>query len=294
MRTPAPLAVAVAVALLGGTGNVAFTLHQGSQTALTLTRFAAGLALTLAWLAIRRPTRPNLRTVRHPNTHLAAAGTCNAGAITLVIAAAPQTSVLTLTILGLTTPAIIAAGARWMRLARATPRQIAYAAIALAAAAVASHDGAASGADSITGIAIILTATLIGVVGTLTSVQAAAAHHPVTILAATCAAGTLMAAAAGAYGAGGGLVWGPGTTAAALYIALIPGGIGKAGLLWAQARTAPHIVSAIGSASIITAGALGWLLLDQKPTATAVAAAAIIAVAVAGITINEPRREAAT
>lgn len=292
MRRPTPLAVALAVALAGGTGNVAFTLHEGSQSALTLTRFAAGLAFSLAWLAIRSQASPKLRIIPRPRTTLALAGMCNAGSITLIIAAAPRTSVLTLTLLGLTTPALIAIGARWMGLPRATPRQAMYAAVAIISAAVASHNGAASGADSTTGIAIILTATLIGVAGTLASVHAAAAYHPVAILAATCAAGTIFSGAAGAAGAGGGLVWGAGTAAAALYMAIIPGGVGKVGLLWAQARTAPHLVSALGSASIITAGLLGWVLLDQKPTWVAATSATIIALAVAGVTLNEPRRTA--
>lgn len=283
--------VALGAALLGGTGNVAFTLHQGSQSALSFSRFAAGLVFSVLWLAAlrRRPALPP-RTGRS-RTIILAAGIFNASAISLVISAAPRISVLTLTILGLATPAFVALGARLMGFHRASPKQVVYACVALFAAAAAGYDGSSTGVDSLSGVVVVLLATFTSVFGTLVSVKAARSYHPVAILVVTCAVGTFIAAFSGLAGSGGGLVWGAGTFASGVYIALVPGGVGNVALLWAQAHTAPHIVSSIGSAGIITAGVLGWLLLGQLPSSAALAAAVVIAVAVAGIALNEPKRE---
>jgi probable blue pigment (indigoidine) exporter len=273
-----PLRVATAAALVGGAGNVAFSWHDGSQIGLALLRFGFGASAAAIYLLAVRPSRPSLRPVKRVWLLMHVSGGCGAGAITLMIVAARHTSVLLLTLLGLVAPALLAVAGRVLRFPSGSWWQAGWAAVAVSVAAVASVVGGVSGESEVFGVVLAAVATLLGLVSAVSSVFAASVRHPAEVLVSIGVWGVVISLAAVA--AGVPLVVTRSSVAASLFLALLPGGAATAALIWAQARTAPYLVSAAGSASLLSAAALGWLLLGQRPSLVTAGAAVVVAAAV--------------
>jgi drug/metabolite transporter (DMT)-like permease len=292
MHNPRPLGVAVAAFAVGGVGNTLFAVHSGSQAGLALMRFGFGLIFTVAWLLVRRPPRPALRTVRFPRTALALTGLLEAGAVVLSMFAARHTGILVLTVIGATIPVLVGVLAYLLRLpgVSASNATLGLAAVAAAAGSVllAHHD---AGKATSLGIALAAAAALTGALAVIAGVYAASNRSPALVVANVCAGGIVLVGALALSGMVT-VVIVPSTVVVALFIAAVAGGVAKAALYWAAARTSPALVSACGAMGVVTAGLSSWLLLGQQPTASQAVLALIAAGCVAVLASLPSRRTA--
>lgn len=257
---------------------MAFTLHDGSQYSLALLRFIFGAAAALAYLAVFRPARPALREVKGARALLMLSGFCGASAIALMMVAARHTSVLVITLLGLSSPALLAFLAPMLGLPSGSRRQASWAVVAVLSAGVAGVMSGSTGEGTFSGAVLAAIATLLGVVSGLSAALVASVRHPAQVLVSICLWGVVIMSSAVALGAS----WSapPSTVLAAAFIALLPGGVATAAVIWAQARVAPYLVSATGSAALVSAGVLGWMLLGQRPSSVSVLCSLVVVVAV--------------
>lgn len=285
-RNAAPLTVAAIAFAVGGMGNVAFSLHDGSQAGLAAIRFILGALLAGTYLHLRRTrtgsaaapeatTTPPARTRTH-NTSARLRGTplmwllCASGlealGIALLMAAADHAPTAVFTVIALCSPAITALLARPLRLPRATPIAAALATAAILSAAGATWSASGSGTHTLTWLGVLLaTGSMISASGSAVSASIAVRHyHPAALLALTCLFGIGITTVWIASGSP--LVITTSTILAAAFIALIPGGIAKMAWLWANGKTAPQLVQSMVAIAVTTALLGGWLLLGEQPT----------------------------
>lgn len=263
-RAPRPLVVAATAYAAGGLGNVAFSLHDGTQAGLALSRFAIGYAATALALGVLRPQRPALRDVEHAQVWVHAAAISAAAAVIAAMYAATHTSALTLTLIGALSPSVTAAGGRLVGAPVPTRTAALWAAVAVLAGTAATIAGHSGGTDTPVGVALAVLAMLFSSTSALTSAVAASARHPLEIGRAMCAWGTAGVAAMVAAGAP--LAITLSTVVVAAVIAVVMGVVAKSALWWANARTSPALVEAAGAIATVTAAAGGVLLLDQSVT----------------------------
>jgi drug/metabolite transporter (DMT)-like permease len=268
-----PLLAAAAAAILAGVGNVAFSLHDGSQLGLAGTRFVLGVLLCVMWLAVRRiPTVSGGR----PAVIVALFGGASP---LLLILSAGHTSTAVFTLVSSLAPVLVVLGGRVIGAQRSSVSQgaLAAAAVTFSAAAVLLSGTARTEGNAV-GVALAVCAT----VSLATSMLAASKLrkvHPAQTLRNVCLAGALLS---GVLAAAGVDVRVTGSTvAAALFIAVGPGGVAKAATLWATARTAPHLVAATVTFAVVPAAAGGALLLGQSVTPAAAAAGISATIAIA-------------
>jgi drug/metabolite transporter (DMT)-like permease len=282
------LPVAVAAFLVGGFGNVAFSAHSGSVAALILLRFAFGALLAAGFMVWRRPPRPELRTVRRPKLWLSVSAACESGAVVLLIAASQFVSTLVFTLVGLAGTAVLALVGRWLSLGSGTRGQALAAAGALAAAAasVLVSGDLTEGRGSV-GVGLALASTGLGLLASLSGSFAASVRHPGEIVRVMSLWGCGWAGLLVLTGAEFTLTWS--TVAAASFIAVLPGGLGKAAVFWALARTAPYLVSACSSVALLTAALGGWLVLGEVPRFEALVFAGVAGAMVAVLNLLTPR-----
>lgn len=260
-----PLAVAAGCYALGGLGNVAFSLHNGSQLGLLFVRFLLGAVFAAGWLAWRRPAPPALRPVRHPRVALHATGALEACAIACLMLAAGHVGTLVFTAIGITGPALVALAAVVLRLPQPTWRGLVLAGACLAAAgASVAASGEGGGGTTRVGVALAVASTVLGVGATLTGVYAASVYAPARLVRTTCLWGVVGIAVLAAGGRE--FVVTPTTLAVAAFIAAVPGGIAKAGVAWSAARTSPALVASLVSVAVPVAAIGAWGLLGQAPT----------------------------
>lgn len=284
-----PLTVAVAAYLLGGLGNVAFSAHSGSVAGLVFSRFVLGALCTSGFLWFRRPERPALRTVRYPRMLLTVSAASESGSIVLLIAASEYVSTLVFTLVGLAGTAVSALAGRRLALGSGSRAQALTAAAAVCAAAVSvlvSDD--ISGSAGITGVVLAVGSTALGLIASLTGSFAASVRHPAEIVRTMTVWGCAWAGILVVAGAEFSLTWS--TIAAASFIALLPGGVAKAAIYWAFARSAPYLVSACSAVALLSAGLGGWLLLGEVPSPVAMIFAVVAAVLVSVLSLLDPDR----
>jgi len=256
------LLVAAAAYIIGGLGNVAFSMHDGNVTGLTLIRFPAGI---IATLLLGKLLRAPAAVTPERNSRLAlhVAGASEAAAIALLMKASETTATFLFTVASMLVPAIVALASPLIGVARPNGRKAALAAAAVTAAAIAVLIG--NDNERVVDLGAILVG--LGVLGSAISVLAAKTagqtYPPQTILLALCGWGTLGAVLAS-------VTTSPpiittSTVAVGLFIALLPGGAAKLMLYWSTARTSPTLVSAAVAAAPFSAGIGGWLLLGELP-----------------------------
>jgi drug/metabolite transporter (DMT)-like permease len=286
---PSPVVVAVCVAVIGGFGNVAFSLHNGSQLGFAFVRFFAGLVLVSLWVAVVRPVAPTLRTVRRGRVVLHATAALDAAAVLLLIMSAGHVDTLVFTVVGMVAPATVALGALILRL----PQPSLFAGISAVVCVVAAglfvlSAAPTGGGNETVGVVLAVVSMLCGAGSVLLGVYAASVYPAIQVARAVCGWGVIFAGIAVVVGVEAFDVrWS--TVIAACFVAVVPGGVAKAGAMWAYARTAPALVSSLGSVAVLTAGVGAWLLLDQTPTAIQILLAVVVVVA-AAVTVMKARR----
>lgn len=278
----APLVVAAMSMALGGVGNVAFSAHSGSQLGLLAARFAFGVVLATVWLQWRKPPKPSIREVRHPGLVLHWVGVFEALAVVCLMLSADYVDTLVFTALGICGPALVALGAKFLRLPQPTRLALMFATICVIAAGLSVFS--AEGGGRVTtgvGVALAIGSTLFGVVAMLLTVYAASVHHPVTVVKTTCGWGLVVVGVLVLLG--GALDVTTSTVLVALFIAVGPGGIAKAGVAWSAARTSPALVSSLVGVAVPVAAVGGWLFLGETPTTEQLIWAGIATLAVSGL-----------
>lgn len=276
---------------MGGLGNVAFSLHDGSQAGLAGARFAFGALAGGAFLLLQRNRNPRAKPPnRQAVLWLIAACGCEATAIALLMAAADHASTAVFTVIALCGPALTALLGRPLALPRASLTASALSVGALSAAGAAAW-AAQSTPASVTwwGLGLALASTMFASASAVTASIAVHTYHPAVLVTVTCGIGLLFTAAWAATGTP--ITVNPSTIAAAAFIALIPGGIAKAVWLWANGQTAPQLVQAMAAIAVVTALAGGWVLLGETPTATQVILSLTAAILVGALaTLRAPTR----
>lgn len=267
-RVLSPLPLAGFAFFVGGLGNVAFSLHAGSQSALALLRFGFGLLLAGGFLAGRRSLRarpPLPSPAPRPWRWLVLAGGFEAAGISLLMASADHVSTAVFTVIGMSAPAVTALLARPLGLPRAAPAAAGLAAAALLAAglAVLSTNGSQVQVTAL-GVVLAVASVLCASVSAVAASVAVRVYHPASLLAVACALG-MVVAAAWAF-AGAPLTVTPSTVVAAAFIAVVPGGVAKVVWLWANARSSPQLVQSLVAVSVVSAMLGGWWLLGETPT----------------------------
>jgi drug/metabolite transporter (DMT)-like permease len=277
------LAVAAAGFLIGGLGNVAWSAHTGSLTAVLLLRFTFGLLAGGGYRLLRRSERTVVDRPGKKKLHLTLAAACDAGSVVLLAAAAQRIDTLTFTLVALAGSVVLGALSRRHPSGRPTRWQALAAGGAIVFSALAVIAGGREGSFSLSGVLLALLSAALGVVSYTAGSYAAAEHHPATIVSHMCLWGcgwSLLLVVAGAE-----IAVTPSAVAAAAFIALLPGGFAKILLYWSLGRVSPYLVSACKAMMLLSAGVGGWLLLDETPTAAQVAfsvAAMLCVVALAG------------
>lgn len=268
------LLVACTAYIIGGLGNVAFSMHDGNVTGLTLVRFPAGILVALLLGKTLRATnqQPN-ESRRRGRIALHVAGASEAAAIALLMKASETTTTFLLTVAGMLVPAIVAAASPLIGVPRPRGRRAVLAALAVVTATAAVLLGSESEATVDSGALLVGLGVLGSAVSVLASKTAGQTHPPQRILLVLCGWGTAGAMLAG-------VLWTApvvtsSTVVVGLFIALLPGGAAKLMLYWSTARTSPTLVSAAVAAAPFSAGIGGWLLLNETPRATQVALGAI-------------------
>jgi drug/metabolite transporter (DMT)-like permease len=288
VRSTSVLTVAVAAYLVGGLGNVAFSAHSGSVVGLVLLRFVFGAVMAGGFLVWRRPSRPSLRTVRYPGAWTSVSGACESGAVVLLIAASQFVSTLVFTLVGLAGTAVLALAGRWLSLGSGTRGQALAAVAALSAAAVSVFvSGGLSEGQGVLGVVLALASTVLALLALLSGAFSASVRHPGEVVWVFSLWGCGWAGLLVVTGADVTVSWS--TVAAAAFIALLPGGVGKAAVYWALARTAPYLVSACASVALLTATLGGWLVLGETPRPVAVVFAVVAAAMVAVLNLLSPK-----
>jgi drug/metabolite transporter (DMT)-like permease len=273
VRASAPLLVAALAACAAGLGNVAFSLHDGSQLALAGVRFAAGFILCVAWLRVRRVPH----VAGGPAGVLAAAAGAASPLLLMFSASYASTGVFTL--IGSLSPVLVAVGGRAVGARRASGSQGALAAVAvgLSLAAVLLGGQAAGGTYAV-GVLLAVAAS-VALAVSLLAASTLERVHPARILRDICCAGIVLCVLLALFGVEV-RVTGR-SVLASVFIAAVPGGVAKAALLWAASRTAPHLVAATMSFAVVPAAVGAALLLGQGVTVSAAAAGLGATVAVA-------------
>jgi drug/metabolite transporter (DMT)-like permease len=286
-----PLLVATVAFALGGLGNVAFSMHDGSVAGLSAVRFASGWVLATVLLRWLKPTRPALREVRHPRRALLLTGAADAACAIFVIAAATRVSTLTFSLVVALSPALLAAVGRRANFARGSARQAAAAlfAVLFATAAVVCNDPA--GSTSLLGVGFAVGSLLAGVVGAASGAIAASVRHPLETIRWVCGCGCV--GALGLVVGGAPFEVTPSTVAVALFLTVGPGGTAGAMVLWASARTAPYLVSACSAVSLAVAALGGWLVLGERPTLATVVFATLATASVLVLQLAPARGDGA-
>lgn len=277
------LLVACLAYIIGGLGNVAFSMHDGNVTGLTLVRFPAGVLVALLLgktlkAADRRPDGSR----RRGRIALHVAGASEAAAIALLMKASETTATFLFTVAGMLVPAIVAAASPLIGVPRPSGRRAVLAALAVAAATAAVLLGSESEAAVDSGALLIGLGVLGSAVSVLASRTAGQTHPPQRILLVLCGWGTAGTLLASVLWAAPVVTWS--TVGVGLFIALLPGGAAKLMLYWSTARTSPTLVSAAVAAAPFSAGIGGWLFLNETPGAaqTALGAIAVILITLMG------------
>lgn len=271
------LQVAAASALVGGAGNVAFSLHSGDQLGLAAVRFAVGLAVLQVVVLARReiPLPPGSRV----KVNVVGAG--GAASILLMMLAAASVPTVVFTLMDLAAPALLALGGRILGLPRGSRGQVVAAGLAVLAAAAAPLWSDLSWSRSGAGLMLALASLLVGCVSALAAAHLGPGCSPLLLLRNVCAWGLSITVVLAASGQG--MTVTRSTVLAATFIALIPGGIATLWQLWANARTAPYLVAATGSLALVTAAAGDVLLLGYTPPSGFLVCALVSSLAVAAL-----------
>ena len=127
------LLVAILAYILGAVGHVAFSMHDGNVTGLTLVRFPAGILVALLLgKTLRATTGQTDKFRRHGRLALQVAGASEAAAIALMMKASETTATFLFTVAGMLVPAIVAAASPLIGVKRPSGRKAALAALAVA------------------------------------------------------------------------------------------------------------------------------------------------------------------
>jgi drug/metabolite transporter (DMT)-like permease len=249
---------------IGGIGNVAWSLYSGSLAAALMLRFLAGIFVVGSYRIIRRPSHPNLNKVGNGRVHLSISSAFDAGSVVLLAAAAQSVDTLTFTLIGLAGSGLLGLIAHRLPLAKASRAQIFVATGALTFSALAVVSGERNSAFSLIGVLFAVLSAGFGVVSYITGSFASTHYHPSTVVFRMCLWGCLWSTLLILTGADFNIT--PSTIAAAVFIAVLPGGLSKFMLYWSLARVSPYLVSACKATMLLSAGLGGWLLLGEKPT----------------------------
>lgn len=298
-----PLPAAATAYLLGGTGNVAFLLHSGGQYGLAFFRFLFGAVLAgtlLGGLTIsrRRKTRTNQTPTSTRIRWVLLWAACEAASIVLYMLAATRVGVIGVTAATIIAVPLIALGGRRIGLKRGTRSAAAYAALAVLGAGAITLKLPATpdtpDADPI-GLLQLLGWLTLFITGTLVNGKIGNGAPALLMVMWACVAGTTGLALLALLTRENILEQAPQSTLwAALYIAILPGGLGKGLVVWATGRIPPYLVTATSGLSLISAGIGAALLLHEQLTPWTVLLMSTIVVSVALMSLSLHRAETAT
>lgn len=286
--------VVLLVPVAGGLGNVAFSLHDGSQGGFALIRFVVGFALVSSWILVAKPVAPKLRSVRNPKVVLHGAAALDALAVVLLILAAGRVDTLVFTVLGVSSPAIVALAVYVLRSPQPGWRAgIAASVCVLGAAGFVLAGNVNNGETYVVGVVLATASMLSYAASIMLSVYAASVYTPARIVRNVCGWGILFASVLVV--AGVGIEITRSTVLAATFVAVVPGGLAKAGAVWVYARTSPALVTSLGTISVLSAGVGAWILLGETPTVNQILFGTIVVFAATTVIYASKRvREVAT
>lgn len=278
-RSGSPLLVAAAAACVGGLGNVAFSLHDGSQLGLASVRFVAGALLCALWLAIGRIPRV-------PGGWSGVIAALSGGASPLLlILAAGHTSTAVFTLISTLAPALVVVGGRAIGARRASVHQGLLAAAAVGCSCVAVLLSSTTGRPPDTVGVLLAIAATVALAVALLAASTLQRVHPAQTLQNLCMAGAGLGMVLAFAGVEVNIT--PKSVAVAVFIAAVPGGVAKAALLWAASRTAPHLVAATVSFAVVPA-AVGAALWLGQPVTAAAAVFGLVATAAVALLVAQP------
>jgi len=184
--------------------------------------------------------------------------------VLLLFLAAGYASVVTFTVLGALVPVGVAIVARLLGRRRMTRLQ-AVGACVVVAATTATVLGAPDGVDRPLGIALAATSSAIAVAAALLGERARASVPAIVLTASVGVVGAplVLSLVTVQIVAGHDMTLGLRAALLAVFVAVVPGGLGKTLVLAGQGRAPIGAVTACSALSGITAAIGAWLLLDQ-------------------------------
>jgi drug/metabolite transporter (DMT)-like permease len=241
---------------IGGSGNTSMAMVHGAVLPVVALRFVLGA------LIFTPATRG--RVPRRARGAVFAFGICEATAVLLLFLAAGYASVVTFTVLGALVPVGVASVARLLGRRRMTRVQ-AVGACVVVAATTATVLGAPNGVDHPLGIALATASSAVAVAAALLGERARASVPAIVLTASVGVVGApfVLALVAIQVIAGRDMSLGVRGVLLAVFVAVIPGGLGKTLVLAGQGRAPIGAITACSALSGITAAVGARLVLDQ-------------------------------
>lgn len=258
---PKPASLASFGFVIGGAGNVAFSMHSGSSYSLAFLRFALGFLLVSTLLLVKR-TSISLDLLRRPSIWVFSLA--DAGAVVSFMLASAYTSTLVFTLIGSLSPLTVLVVAPFFGHSKLSRREIFCAIIALSASAGVALLQDSSDTTALLGVVLAAIGALLGAASRLAAPAASTEAHPLVLMWIFTAVGS---AALSVWWVLGADLSAPASTwLAALFIALLPGGLGKLFVWSSSNKLSPQTVSMLSYAAPAFAIMAAIFALDEVPS----------------------------
>lgn len=236
-------------------------MHSGSSYSLAFLRFVLGFLLVSALLLVKRMS-VSLDLLHRPSIWVFSFA--DAGAVVSFMLASAYTSTLVFTLIGSLSPLIVLVVAPFFGHPKLSRREIFCAIIALSASAGVALLQDSSDTTALLGVMLATIGALLGAASRLAAPSASTEAHPLVLMWIFTAVGS---AALFVWWVLGTDLSAPSSTwLAALFVALLPGGLGKL-FVWSSAsKLSPQTVSMLSYAAPAFAIIAAIFALDEVPS----------------------------